>query len=190
MLYRDEFFAGTRAANLYTGAFADFLIGEYAPQSVLDIGCGDSLLLAALATRGVDAFGVDGSTAAVRSAPWRVFVFKADLTQPLVLNRSFDLVMCIEVAEHLPPKFSNIIISSIAAHAKARIIFSAAHPGQGGEDHLNEQPIEYWLKRFRSHCFEIDHDATSSAKSALEAADAPAHLSPNLIVLRRFGPSI
>jgi hypothetical protein len=24
----------------------------------------------------------------------------------------------------------------------------------------------------------------------LEAADAPAHLSPNLIVLRRFGPSI
>jgi SAM-dependent methyltransferase len=190
VLYREEFFAGTRAANRYADAFADFLSGEYAPRSVLDIGCGDSLLLAALAARGVDAFGVDGSTAAVRAAPGRTFVFKADLTQPLVVNRFFDLVLCIEVAEHLPPKFGDIIVGSIAAHARAGIIFSAAHPGQGGEDHLNEQPLEYWLEKFRSHSFEIDRAGTDRIRSILQTAGAPAHLPPNIIVLRKFNSNV
>ena len=33
-------------------------------------------------------------------------------------------------------------------HAGRFILFSAAVPGQGGEHHVNEQPYDYWRKRF------------------------------------------
>jgi len=29
------------------------------------------------------------------------------------------------------------------------VMFSAAVPGQGGEHHVNEQPLEYWREKFR-----------------------------------------
>jgi len=29
------------------------------------------------------------------------------------------------------------------------VLFSAAVPGQGGEHHVNEQPLEYWRRLFR-----------------------------------------
>ena len=31
------------------------------------------------------------------------------------------------------------------------VIFSAAHPGQGGTNHVNEQPFEYWAEKFKKH---------------------------------------
>jgi SAM-dependent methyltransferase len=185
-IYGEGFFAGTRVANRYSAALADFLVAKYDPQSVLDVGCGDSLLLTALARQGVNSFGVDGSSAAVRAAPAEVFVFKSNLTEPLVLNRTFDLVCCIEVAEHLPRRFADVIVKSIAAHSKTWIMFSAAHPGQGGEDHLNEQPIEYWLKKFRAGSFNLDQVTTGLVREVLRTAAAPSYLLENLTVLRRF----
>jgi hypothetical protein len=38
-----------------------------------------------------------------------------------------------------------------------RVLFSAAVPGQGGEFHVNEQPLSYWRDRFHAlgfRCFD------------------------------------
>lgn len=70
-----------------------------------------------------------------------------DLTQPLDLGRGFDLVQSLEVAEHVAQEHADTFVDNLVRHGDV-ILFSAAVPGQGGEHHVNEQPPEYWRRKF------------------------------------------
>src|ERR1700739_3819861 len=74
------------------------------PQSVIDIGCGVGTWLAEFSAHGVaDIWGIDGDYVDrnLLQIPARRFL-PPDLTQLLRRHRRFDLVCCLEVAEHLP----------------------------------------------------------------------------------------
>jgi len=73
-----------------------------------------------------------------------------DLSKRFDLGRRYDLVSSLEVAEHLPPSASEVFISSLVTHSDL-ILFSAATPGQGGENHVNERPLWYWQGVFAKH---------------------------------------
>jgi hypothetical protein len=77
-----------------------------------------------------------------------------DLAQPLLLDRQFDLVESLEVAEHIPEQASDQFIDSLVRHGRL-ILFSAATPGQGGEHHINEQPPQYWQAKFAARGYEL-----------------------------------
>ena len=51
------------------------------------------------------------------------------------------------MAEHLDPSASETLVDNLVAHAPI-VVFSAAPPGQGGENHVNERPYEYWRDLF------------------------------------------
>jgi hypothetical protein len=53
------------------------------------------------------------------------------------------------VAEHLPASTSGDLIKGLTAHSDI-VLFSAAVPGQGGIDHINEHPLQYWREIFES----------------------------------------
>jgi len=163
-IYGDDFYESE--ACLMTGRHADaiakLLIDRFRPRSVFDFGCGRGWLLEAFRAQGVDAAGCEGSRAGVSRCPPGVLVFQADLKQPVVLNRTYDLVTCIEVAEHLPSHASATLVGSIAAAASRSILFSASGPGDEGEDHINLRPEAYWVESFAAHGFR--HDATASAE--------------------------
>ena len=130
-------------------AFLERLDLGFEPRSVLDVGCGRGAWLAAWRRRGVaDAVGVDGAWVdpAALQNPRSAFVV-ADLTAPVDLGRRFDLVECLEVAEHLPEAAADGLVASLVRHGDV-VLFSAATPGQGGEFHVNEQPLSYWIARF------------------------------------------
>lgn len=117
-------------------------------SSVLDVGCGAGAWLSAFVKHGVDdVVGVDGAYA----RPHLVFdssrFVEADLTQPLHLGRRFDLVVSLEVAEHLPPQCAGEFVASLARHGDL-VLFSAAIPGQGGPGHVNMQWPSYWTGLF------------------------------------------
>ena len=76
----------------------------------------------------------------------------ADLNRPLPVTGRFDLAMCLEVVEHLPPDAGDAVVASLCALADT-VLFSAAVPGQGGTGHLNEQWPEHWCERFLRHGF-------------------------------------
>lgn len=57
-------------------------------------------------------------------------------------------MLCLETAEHLPPERADSFVEDLVKLAPV-VVFSAAIPGQGGTDHLNEQWPEYWAQRFR-----------------------------------------
>lgn len=73
-----------------------------------------------------------------------------DLKQELDLHRKFDLVWCFKVAGHIHPYFVPSLIRTLTNHADT-IVMSAAHPGQGGNGHFNEQPRSYWIDLFASY---------------------------------------
>lgn len=131
-----------------------FVVDLVSPQSVLDIGCGIGTWLSVVKDLGIEeVLGVDGDY--VDGDLLANYLFKKefishDLTLPLNLERRFDLCLCLEVAEHLPMDFSDTLIWSIVDHAEV-ILFSAAIPGQGGQNHLNEQWPSYWAHKFSKH---------------------------------------
>lgn len=69
------------------------------------------------------------------------------LVQPFSLDRRFDLIRCLEVAEHLDAAHADVFAESIARHGDI-VLFSAAIPGQRGTDHVNEQWPSYWIEKF------------------------------------------
>jgi SAM-dependent methyltransferase len=122
----------------------------YRPRSILDVGCSLGYFLEAAGEEldSPDVLGVDGPWTqpdALRFPP--AFFRVADLGQPLDLGRRFDLVVSLEVAEHIEAGHSDIFIDSLTRHGDV-VLFSAAIPGQGGTGHINEQHLSYWSEKF------------------------------------------
>lgn len=137
---------------------AERIIGKIgstlAPASVADFGCARGTWLAAWARAGVtDAHGVDGYY--LKGKPVEVdpsLLTFTDLAKPIDLQRRFDLVQSLEVAEHLPRDASRTFVETLTRHGE-RVLFSAAPPGQGGEHHTNERPYEFWRDLFAAQGF-------------------------------------
>ena len=68
-------------------------------------------------------------------------------------NFTAELVLCLEVAEHIETELSADVAKSVcdAVRQPGILIWSAAHPGQGGVDHINCQPKEYWQELIESN---------------------------------------
>jgi SAM-dependent methyltransferase len=118
-------------------------------NSVVDFGCGHGAWLSVWRKVGASVMGVDGPYVNQQHLMIDADQFRAaDLSQPINLGRRFDLVQSLEVAEHLPSSRACDFIGTLTAHGPL-VMFSAAVPGQGGEHHINEQPLEYWREKFR-----------------------------------------
>jgi SAM-dependent methyltransferase len=175
-LYGSEFYDGdgflkTRAA---AESVARFIQSSLAPKDALDIGCGPGEYLRALSELGIATIGCDGASTGVRRAPPASFVFVHDLRKPLVTNRKFDLVLCIEVAEHLPRSNAATLVASICENSKDWILFSAAPPeAPPGDDHINCQPIEFWSAIFATHGFSLDANMSNRLREHSHANDLP-----------------
>ena len=68
---------------------------------------------------------------------------------PLGIDRRFSLAICLEVGEHLPPERAPGFVTDLTRLAPV-VLFSAAVPGQGGTNHVNEQWSEYWVALFEA----------------------------------------
>jgi SAM-dependent methyltransferase len=152
MDYSEQFFKGQQdfAAESARG-IVSLLMEWVHPRSVIDLGCALGDWLAAFRENGVDdIIGVDGSYIDLKSLQIPQERFKShDLSRPYYDERTFDLAICLEVAEHLPSSSALGLIRSLTALSPL-VLFSAAVPGQGGINHVNEQWQDYWLALFRN----------------------------------------
>jgi SAM-dependent methyltransferase len=147
--YSTEFFEEMRPSSHRSAEIVVPCVMEMLrPTSILDVGCGSGEWLAAFADKGVkDIFGVDGEWARKGLTIPELCFKEWNLEELLQLGRRFDLVLSVEVAEHLPDSASETFVGSLARHSD-NILFSAAVPGQYGTQHQNEQFVEYWATKF------------------------------------------
>jgi SAM-dependent methyltransferase len=127
-------------------------------ESILDVGCGEGWWADGFARLGCTVIGIDSGTTPHR--PESFTYVEADLTGTIAFRdattdrKPFDLVVSLEVAEHLPAWRASTFISDLCDMSDT-VLFSAARPGQGGTGHINEQPTRYWVGKFEDNGFKV-----------------------------------
>lgn len=145
----------------FFGRIADGIARELEPSSVLDAGCAMGLLVEALRKREVDAWGIDISEYAISQVHESVrdHCRVASITEPL--PRRYDLIVCIEVLEHLPPAETDAAIANLCANTD-RLLLSSTPTDYGEASHLNVRPQEAWSALLAREGFLRDLDADVS----------------------------
>jgi hypothetical protein len=155
--YSGDFYSYIDAGSRRSArAVASILLPEIKIASLLDIGAGHGAWAAEWLAAGVkNVLAVDGDYVRADQLAVPKKNFRAhDLATPLDLRKRFDLVQTLEVAEHLPHDKADLFVDNLVRHGDV-ILFSAAVPHQGGEHHVNEQPPEYWRKRFAACGYQV-----------------------------------
>lgn len=126
---------------------AKHIVETLAPVTVMDAGCAMGLLVQALRRRGVDAWGVDISEYAINAVPQNTkpFCKVGSITDPP--GRDFDLIVSIEVLEHLSAEVSALALSNLSQHCD-EFLFSSSPYDTVTESHINVRLPEDWIAEF------------------------------------------
>lgn len=186
--YTDEVYAWhkkhTDEYEISTGAK---LFKEYKPDSVVDFGCGIGSYLYAAHQCGIkdlQGYDIGGKHAKKYTEPVlhdRIY-FDTDISKSMYPDKKYDIVLCIEVAEHIEPSGSFTLVSNLF-HSTTRgkiCIFTAAPPGQEGHQHINCKSKEEWDKIFYS--FRMKECSYHTGEVIELWKDAPDYILNNLTV--------
>lgn len=147
----------------FFGNIAEHVQHDIAPQTVLDAGCAIGMLVEALVKRGVDAHGFDISEWAIQQMPGEhaARVKVGSVLDPNAASQHYDLVICMEVLEHLRPEDAEMAIRNLCNWGEM-VIFTSTPDDYREVTHLNVQPPGYWAEKFAQHGFVrvLDYDAT------------------------------
>jgi 2-polyprenyl-3-methyl-5-hydroxy-6-metoxy-1,4-benzoquinol methylase len=115
---------------------------------VVDLGAGTGVYVEELTKMGRTAQGYDIAT----PQPRPDLVHTASM---LTVTDPAAVVLCLEVAEHIPESQALQVISAVWRNTQpgGHVIWSAAQPGQGGVGHINCQPPEYWWQLAQAQGF-------------------------------------
>lgn len=154
------------------------------PDGYFDVGSGTGAMVNMARKFGVEAFGVD------QIERPESYLYVSDLTKtfelPYLVMRRFGIVSCLEVAEHLPPECDSIICDTIARHASRWVVFSSAHPGQGGDDHIGIRPVTHWRTLMFDRGLQFDDVMTTRLSLAWLNIHTPHYWLPdNVMVFHR-----
>ena len=167
---------GETSWEVFFGGIADNIVRSFSPKTVFDAGCGVGFLVEALWDRGVEAHGRDISDYAIAQVrpDARDYCDVGSVTSPI--EGTYDVVVCIEVLEHLGADEADRAIEQLTA-VSDRVLFSSTPRDFGEATHRTVRPPIYWLRRFARHGFApvLGHDATYVSPQALlfERAEAP-----------------
>jgi hypothetical protein len=103
----------------------------------------------------------------------------AAITEPL--DRKYDLVVCIEMLEHLSPSDTEQVVENICA-ATDRVLFSSSPFDYAEPTHVNVHPPEDWSAQFARQGFVRDLDFDASFLAPWAALYERSHtLLPNVV---------
>jgi hypothetical protein len=143
-------------------AIANFFLAEGA-ETVVDFGCGIGEYVKLMMNSDLSCDGFDGNPDTEELSGGVASVI--DLSEPFDLQKQYDWVMSLEVAEHLPKEYEKTFIENLDRHNKCGILLSWARKGQGGYGHFNEQDNDYVKDLMASYGYENDLVAENVLRS-------------------------
>ena len=145
----------------FFGEIANRIVIDIQPSSVLDAGCAWGFLVEKLRERRVDAFGIDISPYAIENVHPDIaqYCSVGSIAEPF--SQGYDLIVCIEVLEHMPKDEAERAVKNICDHT-GDVLFSSTPFDYKEATHLNVQPPEYWAELFARYSFfrDVDFDAS------------------------------
>ncbi len=129
-------------------------------KTIYDLGCGPGWYVKFLRDRGYDAQGYDGNRN-VEEMSSRFFnngfyCQYMDLSEPVRADDHADMVLCLEVGEHIPADKENIFLDNLACNSGKYLLLSWAIPHQKGDGHVNCHTNQYIIDRMKSRNFRIN----------------------------------
>ena len=145
----------------FFGGIAERIVADIQPRRVLDAGCALGLLVEAFRDRGIDVLGIDISSYAIEQVHESVKPYCRHGSVVGDLGGTYDLVVAIELVEHMPPREAEAAIRNFCA-CTDDILFSSSPIDHKEPTHVNVHPPEHWAELFARHGFfrDVDYDAT------------------------------
>ena len=120
---------------------AKWIKEELNPATILDIGCGPGTYVDSFRDAGMQAVGLDIDD---RVHGQEHLTYKSLLD---IDSESAEVVICLEVAEHIDTEFEDQVVDRVASTVKKTLIWTAAAVGQGGIGHINCKDKQEWADK-------------------------------------------
>ena len=121
----------------------------YKPKRVADLGCGTGRYCKIFEAFDWVVDGYEGTQNIMNLGIYNN-IHLLDLSQPILgVDTDYDLVVCLEVGEHIPENREDIFIDNVSKFASKDLVLSWAIPGQGGKGHINERTNKYIINKFK-----------------------------------------
>lgn len=152
---RDDYWLG------FFDSIAERIVMDLHPRTVLDAGCAMGFLVEMLRKRAVEAYGIDISQYAISQVHEDIRPFCRVASVVDRLDQDYDLIVCIEVLEHMKPAEAESAIGNYCKHS-AQVLFSSTPFDYREVTHFNVRPPNYWAELFAKHSFfhDLDFDAS------------------------------
>lgn len=137
----------------------------YTPESVIDVGCGDGRYCAIFKAYGwKEVVGFEG-TKNIKSLGIYDNIVNIDLTKPLYPEKyikKYDLVLCLEVGEHIPLRYEQIFINNLCLFVGKELILSWAPIGQySASGHVNCRNKDYIIEQIEDRGLKYNEGKTN-----------------------------
>jgi len=172
--------ADAEGYHMHDAALADALVAFFLAEgarTVGDFGCGLGLYVRDFRAAGLRSGGFDGNPSTASLSQGRCQV--ADLSSALDFGTSWDWVLSLEVAEHIPRQFEDVFLGNLERHARRGIVLSWGN--QAGEGHVNVRPrqeVEQVLTR-------MGFQSSEASAVALRSAATLPWFDETIVVFRR-----
>jgi hypothetical protein len=134
------------------------------PATSLDVGCGRGAFVAALASKGVEAYGITDSGEDVDSA-----VADSVAVGPIPPDRRWDLITCLQSLDAMPATEAESAISAICASTDRALVCTVASGARA------RKPPPAWAAEFAERGFyrrlDVDLSFFSSTTALFERAE-------------------
>ena len=135
----------------------DYLTKYFRPQRILDVGCSYGRLVKELRKRGIQAWGIDYSEAFIKNAEQdvRSYLSIAKIEElPNPSSEAYDLVICMELLEHLPLSTIERAIENLKGICRGEILLTVpSHgPNTQGRYGFPMHHVENWVSCSRKNC--------------------------------------
>jgi len=158
---KDEYFNRYQKHN---HKIVDTIVSLCEPKNVLSLGCGLGFDVERFVQLGIDVTGIEITKDAIANSPASnkiVWGSATDLSK--FSDNFFDIVVSLELLEHLPPELTEQTISEIKRVGCRRGILTI---GRGTQDptHINLRPKEEWIKLLSPIDYLLQDEIGSSLK--------------------------
>lgn len=187
-MWNEETHMKLHAKNFNLG-LANFVVDKIKPKSVLEFGSGLGFLSKYITDHSSleniyciepnEIAGVYDNVNGPKLLPLDIFNYD----HPYIINHKYDLVMSIEVAEHIKREKHEKLFDFLVAHTNNWIVFSGARIGQGGHGHIAERDEVDWKSEFLKRGMLFEDELTQSIRFACDEKNI--NHRQNLMVFKR-----